>query len=309
MSELRRRVGEAVGAVVVGQEDAVGRVLAALVCGGHVLIEGPPGVAKTLLARTLAASLRLDFRRAQFTPDMLPSDLTGTMVLHGGELSFRPGPIFTNILLADEVNRTPPKTQAALLEAMQEAQVTIDGRPHRLPDPFLVLATQNPIEYEGTYPLPEAQLDRFLIRVELGYPSSEQEQAMLMLGRQNGQPAALAGLEPVAGAAELTAARGEVEAVTVSQEVAGYVIALVRETRGLPGVTLGASPRAAVHLLQVAKATAWLAGRAFLTPDDVIAVAPAALSHRLVLTPEAELERYTAAQAVATVLERVAVPR
>ena len=309
MKDLYQRVREQVSRVVVGQDDIVEQLVAALACGGHVLIEGPPGVAKTLLARALAQTLGVEFRRAQFTPDMLPSDLTGTMVLRGAELVFRAGPVFTNILLADEVNRTPPKTQAALLEAMQEGQVTVDGRPRELPSPFLVIATQNPIEYEGTYPLPEAQLDRFLLRVDVGYPSAESERAMLALRRDGLAPDTLADVERVAGPEDLLSARHQVGETTVSADVAGYVVDLVRRTRELPSVSLGVSPRGAVHLLQAAKAAARLGGRAFVTPDDVAAMAPAALAHRLVLTPDAELEGFSAREAVRAALADVPVPR
>ncbi|HWF33820.1 MAG TPA: MoxR family ATPase [Solirubrobacteraceae bacterium] len=309
MKELYERVRDEVATVVVGQDETLAQILTGLACGGHVLIEGPPGVAKTLLARTLAATLGVEFARAQFTPDMLPSDLTGTMVLRGGELVFRPGPVFTNILLADEINRTPPKTQAALLEAMQEGQVSVDGRPHHLPEPFLVIATQNPVEYEGTYPLPEAQLDRFLLRVDVGYPDAETERAMLALRREGVAPGGLGDIRQIAGPEELAAARREVDETTVSDQVAGYVVDLVRRTRELPSVSLGASPRAAVHLLAAAKAGARLRARAFVTPDDVAGIAPAALAHRLVLTPEAELERFTARDAVRTAIAEVPVPR
>jgi MoxR-like ATPase len=266
-------------------------------------------VAKTLLANTVARALGLDFGRVQFTPDMLPSDITGTVALRGAELAFRPGPVFTNVLLADEINRTPPKTQAALLEAMQEGQVTVDGEPHALPEPFLVVATQNPIEYEGTYPLPEAQLDRFLVKVDMGYPSAEQERALLALGRRGLQSATLDDVERVVGAEELRAARDEVDATRAGDDVAGYVVAVVRATRELPSVTLGASPRAAVHLLAAARAAARLEGRDFVVPDDVARMAPAVLRHRLVLSPEAELEGFRPDDAVATALASVPVPR
>jgi MoxR-like ATPase len=309
MKELHERVSAEVRKVVVGQEETLEDVLAAVALGGHVLLEGVPGVAKTLLAEAVARALGVEFRRLQFTPDMLPSDVTGTMALRGGELVFRPGPVFANVVLADEINRTPPKTQAALLEAMQEGQVTVDGEPHPLPDPFLVLATQNPVEYEGTYPLPEAQRDRFLVHVDVGYPAEEQERAMLRLARRGLTPTALADVQPVADADALRSARAEVDATEVSDEVVGYVVALVRRTRELPSVTLGASPRAAVHLLAAAKAAARLAGRAYVTPDDVARMAPAVLRHRLVLTPEAELERVTPGNAIRTALEDVPVPR
>jgi len=309
VKELHARVAGEVRKVVVGQAAALEDMLAALALGGHVLLEGVPGTAKTLLASATARALGIDFRRLQFTPDMLPSDVTGTMALRAGELVFRPGPVFAGVVLADEINRTPPKTQAALLEAMQEGQVTVDGVSHALPDPFLVLATQNPVEYEGTYPLPEAQRDRFLVHVAIGYPSADEERAMLRLQRRGLAPAALDDVIAVAGAEDLRAARAEVDATEITEEVVGYVVAVVRRTRELPSVALGASPRAAVHLLGAAKAAARLAGRAYVTPDDVSRMAAPVLRHRLVLTPEAELERATPAGAIRTALEDVPVPR
>jgi MoxR-like ATPase len=309
LAELRERVAAEVSKVVVGQEEATDHLLAAAAVGGHVLLEGVPGVAKTLLARAWARALGLGFRRVQFTPDMLPSDLTGTVTLRGAELSFRPGPVFTNVLLADEINRTPPKTQAALLEAMQDAQVSVDGVSHPLPVPFLVVATQNPIEYEGTYPLPEAQLDRFLLKVDVGYPTQADELAILGLAHRGVAPAGLDEVQVAARADELRAAWDEVDDTAVSEEVAGYVVAVVRRTRELPSVALGGSPRAAVHLLAVSKAAARLAGRSFVTPDDVAAMAPPVLRHRLVLRPEAELERYRPDDAVAATLASVPIPR
>jgi MoxR-like ATPase len=309
MQELHRQVASEVEKAVVGQGESLEVMLAALSLGGHVLLEGPPGVAKTLLANATARALGLDFRRIQFTPDMLPSDVTGTVALRGGELRFRPGPIFANLVLADEINRTPPKTQAALLEAMQEAQVTVDGEPHPLPDPFLVVATQNPVEYEGTYPLPEAQRDRFLVRVDVDYPSEQAERAMLRLARRGLAPAGLDDVRPVAGPDELRAARASVDETRIAPEVLDYVAAVVRRTRELPSVALGGSPRATVHLLGAAKAAARLAGRDFVTPDDVGRMALPVLRHRLVLTPEAELERYTPESAVRGALDAVPVPR
>ncbi len=309
MKELHARVAGEVRKVVVGQAEALEDMMAALALGGHVLLEGVPGTAKTLLAGATARALGIEFRRLQFTPDMLPSDVTGTMALRAGELVFRPGPVFAGVVLADEINRTPPKTQAALLEAMQEGQVTVDGVSHALPDPFLVLATQNPVEYEGTYPLPEAQRDRFLVHVAIGYPSADEERAMLRLQRRGLAPAALDDVVPVASAEDLRAVRAEVDATEITEEVVGYVVAIVRRTRELPSVTLGASPRAAVHLLGAAKAAARLAGRAYVTPDDVSRMAAPVLRHRLVLTPEAELERATPAGAIRTALEDVPGPR
>ena len=309
LAELRAAVGREVAKVVVGQEGALDVLLAALAVGGHVLLEGVPGVGKTLLADATARALGLEFRRMQFTPDMLPSDITGTMTLRGGDLTFRPGPVFTNLLLADEVNRTPPKTQAALLEAMQERQVSVEGTPRPLPDPFLVVATQNPIEYEGTYPLPEAQLDRFLVKLDVTYPDESGEVAMLRLAHQGVDPVTLTDIRPVAGADALRAAREEVDDTTVSPELLAYVAAIVRRTRSLPSVALGASPRAAVHLLAAAKAAARLAGRTFVTPDDVVGMAAPVLRHRLLLRPEAELERYRPDDAVATAVAAIPVPR
>jgi MoxR-like ATPase len=320
LASLRDRVAAEVAKVIVGQDEVVDLLLAAAVVGGHVLLEGVPGVAKTLMARAWSVALGLDFRRVQFTPDMLPSDLSGTVTLRldpanpgggGGrqDLAFRPGPVFTNVLLADEINRTPPKTQAALLEAMQEAQVSVDGVSHPLPQPFLVVATQNPIEYEGTYPLPEAQLDRFLLKVNVGYPTAAEEEAILRLGHRGVAPATLDDVQVAANATDFAAAQAEVDATAVADEVSAYVVAVVRRTRELPSVGLGASPRAAVHLLAAAKAAARLRSRAFVTPDDVAAMAPPVLRHRLVLRPEAELERYRPDDAVSAALSSVPVPR
>jgi MoxR-like ATPase len=309
MRELYERVRAAVAEVVVGQEEVVEGIVIALGARGHVLLEGVPGVAKTLIANATSRALGLAYSRVQFTPDMLPSDLTGTMTLHGGELVFRPGPVFTNFLLADEINRTPPKTQAALLEAMQEAQVSIEGDPRPLPDPFIVVATQNPIEYEGTYPLPEAQLDRFLLKLAVGYPSAEQEAQIVGLEHRGVNPAALERVRAAIVPEQVAAARALVDSTRVSPELAGYVTEVVRRTRELPSVELGASPRAAVHLLVAAKAAARIADRDFVTPDDVIRMARPVLSHRILLTAEAELERMRTTDAIDAALGAVAVPR
>jgi MoxR-like ATPase len=309
VNDLRTRLLAEIRKVVVGQDDSVDFVLAAVSVQGHVLLEGPPGVAKSLLAQAVAQALGVTYRRVQFTPDMLPSDLTGTMTLRGGELAFRAGPVFTNVLLADEINRTPPKAQAALLEAMQERQVSVDGTSHPLPDPFLVLATQNPIEYEGTYPLPEAQLDRFLLQVRMGYPSPADELLMLRIAHHGVVPATLDHVRPVTTAAELTELRALVDATTVSDEILGYIAKLAQTTRELPSIELGASPRATVHLLAASKASARMSGRDFVTPDDVAWMATPVWRHRIQLRPEIELERGSTEDAIRTALASVPVPR
>lgn len=307
-------VRQEVAKAVVGQDAAVSGLLVALLCRGHVLMEGVPGTAKTLLVRTLAQSLDVQTRRVQFTPDLMPGDITGSLVIDsagGGELSFREGPIFTNLLLADEINRTPPKTQSALLEAMEEGQVSADGVTRPLPRPFLVAATQNPVEFEGTYPLPEAQLDRFLLKVVLPVPPREDEITILTRHADGFDPrdVAGAGVRPVAGAADLEAGQAAVKTVQVAPEVASYIVDIARATRQSPSLSLGVSPRGATALLRAARAWAWLSGRDFVTPDDVKALAQASLAHRLGVRAEAELEGVDVAQVLASAIASVPVPR
>ena len=302
-----------IGKTVVGQDAAVTGLVVALLCRGHVLLEGVPGVAKTLLVRTLAVALQLDHKRVQFTPDLMPSDVTGSLVYDArtAEFSFRPGPVFTHLLLADEINRTPPKTQASLLEAMEERQVTIEGTPRALPEPFMVAATQNPLEYEGTYPLPEAQLDRFLLKLNLPLPTREQEIDVLTRHAAGFDPHDLqaAGVRPVAGPADLAAARDAVAKVTLAPEVTAYVVDLCRATRESPSLALGVSPRGATALLATARAWAWLSGRDYVVPDDVKALALPTLRHRVRLRPEAEMGGVTADSVLTGLLARVPVPR
>lgn len=294
--------------VVVGQDAVVSGLVVALLCRGHVLLEGVPGVAKTLLVRTLAAALRLDFKRVQFTPDLMPGDVTGSLVYDArtAEFEFRSGPVFTNLLLADEINRTPPKTQAALLEAMQESQVSVEGTTYRLPDPFCVLATANPIEYEGTYPLPEAQLDRFLLRVSFGYPDAEEEWTVLR--RRIDRRRESAELEPVVDAATLVRMRAAMENVAVEDSIGRYIVDIVAATRSHPQIQVGASPRGSLALLLLSRAKAVLAGRDYVIPEDVKTVAPAALSHRISLRPELWLRNVDARGVVADVCESTPTP-
>jgi len=305
---------EEVGKVVVGQDGTLSGLVTALLVRGHVLLEGVPGVAKTLLVKTLAQALDVKFARVQFTPDLMPSDVTGQLVLDPSGASgfrFREGPVFANLFLADEINRTPPKTQAALLEAMEERQVTAEGISRPLPDPFVVIATENPVEHEGTYPLPEAQLDRFLFKLLVGYPSFDQEVEVLARHHRGMDPHDItgAGVRPVATPADLEAGRREVDAITVEPTVMQYVVALCRATRESPSVELGVSPRGAASLLHAAKAWAWLSGRTFVSPDEVKSVAKPALRHRLVIRPELELEGVTADGLLDSILATVPAPR
>jgi MoxR-like ATPase len=293
---------------VVGKRSAIELALSALLADGHVLIEDYPGLAKTLLARSLAAVVQAQFSRVQFTPDLMPSDVTGASIFNqrAMEFEFRPGPVFTNVLLADEVNRAPPKTQAALLEAMQERQVTTEGRTRPLERPFLVLATQNPIEYEGTYPLPEAQLDRFLIRMRVGYPSGDAEWQLLEARLQ--RRADDAELTPVVTREELLAMQGAIENVHVAESIGRYIVALAAATREHGSVRVGASPRGTVAVMKLARVRAALDGREFVVPDDVKAIAVPSLAHRLVLRPELWVQDVEPAEVVEECLASVPVP-
>jgi MoxR-like ATPase len=299
--------------VICGQAGAIQSLLVAITAGGHVLIEGVPGVAKTLLARSLAAALRCRFSRIQFTPDLMPSDITGVNVFDSAaqQFSFRPGPLFSDIVLADEINRAPAKTQAALLEAMQEYQVSIDGQSRALSPCFTVIATQNPVEYEGTYPLPEAQLDRFLMKVIIDYPGEQDERAMLKTIHALGDKAQHAHdmIQPVLGPEELTRLRAATNAVRIDETVLEYTLRIIRQSRSFASLTLGASPRAAVMLLQAAKALAVLRGNDYITPDEIQIMALPVLRHRVRLTPEAEIEGLTPDSCIESLLAQVDVPR
>jgi MoxR-like ATPase len=303
------RLSQALSNAVLGQERAIADLLTAFLARGHVLLEGVPGVAKTLAARSIASALGVAFGRIQFTPDLMPSDVVGTSVFHPGSGSFQTvkGPIFTDVLVADEINRTPPKTQAALLEAMEERQVTLDGKTHPLPAAFFVVATQNPIELEGTYPLPEAQLDRFLMRVRVGYPDEAAERAML--ARFHERKGAAVSVERALSGSELESLQAAAAAVRCDPSVIDYVVRVTRATRESSRLKLGASPRSSQSLLAAAKARASLKGRDFATPDEVKEVAGSVLNHRLVLKAEAEVEGVTADEVIRQTLERVEVPR
>ncbi len=298
-----------IGRVVVGKRKALTQILTTVLARGHVLIEDLPGLGKTLIARSFGATLGLDFTRVQFTPDLLPADLLGSTIydMQSGRFEFRQGPIFTNLLLADEINRTPPKAQAALLEAMAERQVSIDRITHQLPEPFIVLATENPIEYEGTYPLPEAQLDRFAIRLELHYLSRGEERSMLRrrLDRGSAEPH----LRPVVDRHQLVAMQESVEQIAVADDVLDYVVSLADATRHHPQVAVGTSPRAELDLVQLARAHALLSGRASVTGADVKALAVAAMAHRIILRPEMWVRRIQTSDVLSELLERMPVPR
>lgn len=313
VAEAAAKVRAEVAKAVVGQDLAVEQSLAAFLADGHVLLEGVPGLAKTLLVRSLAKVFDLPFNRVQFTPDLMPGDVLGTNVFNqrDAEFKLRKGPVFTGVLLADEVNRTPPKTQSALLEAMEERHVTIDGERHELPFPFIVFATQNPLEYEGTYPLPEAQQDRFLLKIVLDYPGAEAEQEVLRRFHRGFRSQSLeeAGLGPVVDGPGLRALRKEVEAVTVEDRVFKYIFDVVQATRLSHDFLVGASPRAGIALVAVSKAVAAIRGREFVIPDDVKELALPVLRHRVTLRPEAEIEGLGVDQALTAVLDAQTVPR
>ena len=303
-----------VSKVIIGQADVIDQCLIAIFTGNHILLQGVPGVAKTLLVRTLARVLGADFSRIQFTPDLMPSDITGTNVFNLQEGAFHlvKGPVFTSFLLADEINRAPAKTQSALLQAMQERLVTIDGVTHELPESFTVFATQNPIEYEGTYPLPEAQKDRFLLLVEVDYPSEEEEKhlARKLLGDESPEKTLTRGsVQPVLTGAEIAKMQHALQSLTVKEELVDYVVDLIRSSRSMDSIQVGAGPRATAALLLSSRAHAAIQGRDFVTPDDIRAMAYPVLSHRLVLRPEYEIEGVTVREAIGKLLESIAVPR
>lgn len=313
VNELGGQIIGELSKVMIGQQDAMLQMTAALLAGGHALLEGVPGTGKTLMARLLSLASGASFRRIQFTPDLMPSDITGVNVYNTvtGKFVFRPGPIFSDIILGDEINRAPAKTQSALLEAMQERNVTVDGEPHRMSDVFTVFATQNPVEFEGTYPLPEAEIDRFMLKILIDYPAEDVEGKILDIIHDGFDPADLdtAGIRPILNTKLLAEARAAVRGLHIEPAVRQYITQIVRATRTAPQVALGASPRAAVMLMHAAKASAVLSGREFVTPDDVKSMATPTLRHRIVLHPEFEVEGRTGDDCIRELLTAVAVPR
>jgi MoxR-like ATPase len=306
-----KRLQERIASVIVGQQMVIDQLLVALLAEGHVLLEGVPGTAKTMLVKTLASLIGAEFGRVQLTPDMLPSDILGTSIydLNNKTFTLKKGPIFTSLLLADEINRTPPKTQSALLEAMEERQVTLDGHTQKLPDLFMVVATQNPVEFEGTYPLPEAQLDRFMLKVMIGYPDADAERQMLNNWQDGFYRKKTPPLEPCVTVDEILSARQQLDKVKVEESILTYLMEIVQKSRSLSDLQLGASPRAALSWLAAAKSHAAIEGKDFVTPDNIKFVAEPVLRHRLILTAEAELDGVTVSQVIANLLRQVAVPR
>lgn len=307
------KISEQVKKVVVEQDELLKYSLTALLSGGHVLLEGVPGLAKTLMVRALAKSIDLDFKRIQFTPDLMPADVTGTKIFNMKEREFelKKGPVFTNFLLADEINRTPPKTQAGLLESMEEQTVTIDGEAMKLPNPYMVFATQNPIEYEGTYPLPEALMDRFLMKLVVDYPSASAEKEVLMKYNRGFTSIDLesAGVEAVCNAKDILMCRNEVKGTDVDEELMSYIISIITETRNHPFIEIGSSPRGSITLLMAAKAFAVINGRDYVIPEDIKSVAIPSLRHRIILKPEVQIEGMTEDQVLGSILSGVKVPR
>lgn len=311
LKESVEKIKHSVGGLVVGQHDMVELMIASLLANGHVLIEGVPGVAKTLMAKLMARCVGAEFSRIQFTPDIMPSDVLGTSVFNpkSSHFEFRKGPVFGNVILVDEINRAPAKTQSALFEVMEERQVTVDGTSYQMEEPFFVLATQNPIEHEGTYRLPEAQLDRFLIKIEVNYPSLEEEILILERHHQEQSQIQLQDITPVISAAQIRTFRQQVRTLHVEPKILEFIAAIVHETRNNKSLFLGASPRASLAVVNLAKALAAMSGRDFVTPDDIVKAAPAVLRHRIMLSPEKEMEGITADQVINQIIQKIEVPR